>query len=128
MLLAIGLDPVKDVFIANIVKCRPPNNRSPKSNEIENCIKYLKKQIEIIQPKVIVLLGKSAVKGICPSCAKESMEKLRSMSKSLGILDFENIPVIVTYHPSALLRTPWRKVGAKEDFKFIQCTYDSILN
>jgi len=120
MLLAIGLDPIKDVFIANTVKCRPPNNRPPKKDEIENCIKYLRKQIEIIQPKLILLLGKSAVKSICPNSAKESMEKLRIVSKSLGMLSYEEVPVLVTYHPSALLRTQWRKVGAKEDFKFIQ--------
>ena len=53
MLLAIGLDPLKDVYISNIVKCRPPGNRDPEKSEIETCIKFLRKQIEIIQPKLI---------------------------------------------------------------------------
>ncbi|GAH13587.1 unnamed protein product, partial [marine sediment metagenome] len=53
----------------------------------------------------------------------DSIEKLRSMTKNLGILTYHEIPVMVTYHPSALLRTAWRKVGAKEDFRFLQVTY-----
>lgn len=113
----------EDYYIANIVKCRPPDNRQPEKEEIEICVKYLRKQIDIIRPKLLVLLGKTAIKGLCPIFAKDSIEKLRSMTKSLGIITYCEIPVMVTYHPSALLRTAWRKVGAKEDFKFLQTTY-----
>ncbi len=128
MLTAIDLNPEKDVFIANIVKCRPPKNRDPKKNEITTCIKFLRKQIEIIEPKLIILLGKSAVKGICPDLAKESVERLRIISKNLGMLIYNDIPVVVTYHPSALLRTQWRRVGAKEDFEFLQNVYKEFKN
>lgn len=123
MLEAIGL--TEDLrYIANIVKDRPPKNRPPEQEEIELCVKFLRKQIEIIDPKILVLLGKTAIKGLCPEFKKHSIEDLRSKTKSLGLISYNNIPVIVTYHPSALLRTPWRKVGAKEDFIFVQ----SVLN
>ena len=118
----------EDKYIANIVKCRPPNNRAPKKEEIEYCTKFLRKQIEIIKPKLLVLLGKTAVTGLCPTFAKESVERLRSKSKNLGMVTFEDIPAMVTYHPSALLRSPWRKVGAKEDFVFLQKNYVRLIN
>lgn len=127
MIDAIEIEP-KDKYIANIVKCRPPKNRDPKKEEIETCIKFLRKQIEIIKPRLLVLLGKTAVKGLCPSVAKESVEKLRSMSKNIGMVTFEDIPVIVTYHPSALLRAAWRKHGAKEDFNCLQELYKGYRN
>jgi DNA polymerase len=128
MLLAIGLDPIKDCYIANIIKCRPPGNRDPLEEEIEMCCKYLRKQIEIIKPRLLVLLGKTAVKGLCPNFAKDSVEKLRSMTKSLGLVTYGEIPIMVTYHPSALLRAAWRRVGAKEDFEFLQAIYKEFLD
>jgi len=126
-LLAIGIDPIKDCYIANIVMCRPPGNRDPEKEEIEMCKKFLVKQIEIIKPKLLVLLGKTAVKGLCPMFAKISVERLRSMTKNLGMVSYGEIPVMVTYHPSALLRAAWRKVGAKEDFIFLQQIYKDFL-
>jgi uracil-DNA glycosylase family 4 len=84
-------------------------------------------EIEIISPKLLVLLGKTAVKGLCHSMAGMNMESLRAQSKSLGMVSFQGVPAIVTYHPSALLRTPWRRKGALEDFKFIQETYKNFL-
>jgi len=121
----------EDKYIANIVKCRPPDNRAPLRSEIETCRKYLRKQIDIIRPRLLVLLGKTAVKGMCPNFAKESVEKLRSMSKSIGMVTFSggsgDIPALVTYHPSALLRTAWRKVGAKEDFTFLKEKYRELV-
>jgi uracil-DNA glycosylase len=125
MIQAIEI-PAEDYYIANIIKDRPPNNRPPEKEEIEACIKFLKKQIEIIQPRLLVLLGKTAVKGLCPGMAQMSMEALRAQSKSLGMVSFQEVPAIVTYHPSALLRTPWRKVGASEDFKFLQSIYKDL--
>lgn len=105
--------------------CRPPNNRDPEKEEIEICVKYLKKQIEIINPKLLVLLGKTAVKGICPKYIGFNMKNLRQISKGFDI-KYENIPVIITFHPAALLYTKkWRK-EAKEDFEFIQITYQKL--
>lgn len=125
MLLAIGIDPIIDCYIGNIVKCRPPNNRAPEKEEIETCIKYLRKQIEIISPKLLVFLGKTAIKGLCPYYAGFNMESLRMMSKGFDI-KYENVPVIVTYHPAALLYIKERRKGASEDFKFIQDVYKKL--
>lgn len=102
LLKNIGIDR-NDVYICNILKCRPPNNRKPLPSEIEMCKPYLLKQIELIQPKVIIALGATAVEGLFN--LKKKMGELRGK-----ILNFNQIPVIVTYHPAALLRNPnWEK-------------------
>jgi len=119
MIKAIGIIE-KHHYIANVVKDRPPGNRPPEPEEIDVCSKFLKKQIEIIAPRLLVLLGRTAVKALIPDHSKTRIEDLRNMK---GCLTYLNIPVIVTYHPSALLRTPWRKAGAKEDFKYLQEIY-----
>lgn len=125
LIKAVGLNPVEDCYIANIVKHRPPGNREPAKEEIEICVKYLRKQIEIIAPKFIVLLGRTAVKGLLPlERSYESIEGLRARSRVAGQLDYMNIPVAVTYHPSALLRDPSKKSKVLEDFRFI---YESAL-
>ncbi|MFN3270013.1 MAG: uracil-DNA glycosylase [Candidatus Kapaibacteriota bacterium] len=102
LLKNFGIDR-NDVYICNILKCRPPNNRKPLPSEIEMCKPYLLKQIELIQPKVIIALGATAVEGLFN--LKKKMGELRGK-----ILNFNQIPVIVTYHPAALLRNPnWEK-------------------
>ena len=113
MIQVIGLKQ-EDFYIANILKDRPPNNRTPSQDEIGKCIRFLHKQIEIIQPKLLVLLGKTAVNGILPEHKKMSMAELRLRSEGLA---FQGVPVRVTYHPSALLRNPNWKPLAAEDFK-----------
>lgn len=123
LIRAIKLDLEKDVYIANIVKCRPPNNRDPEKEEIDECVKFLKKQIEIIQPQYLVLLGRTAVKGILPDYEKKSLKVSRTDSKA-GKITFEEIPVIVTYHPSALLRNPAFKLSAQEDFIYLKNLLD----
>jgi len=120
LIQAIGLDPVKDCYIVNVVKDRPPKNRTPELSEIEKCSKFLKKQLEIIGPRILVLLGRTAVKALLPDNATASMGYLRDKSKNLGYLSYESVPVLVTYHPSALFRNPAWKAGAKEDFSFLQ--------
>ena len=118
MIIAIGLDLEKEVYIANVVKCRPPSNRPPEPEEIEQCGKLLKKQVEIIRPKRVVLLGKTAVKGLLSEHSKMTIGALRKISPEM--LLFEGIPMKVTYHPSSLLRDPSRKSLAYEDFKEIE--------
>ncbi|MEW6455312.1 MAG: uracil-DNA glycosylase [Acidobacteriota bacterium] len=86
-----------DVYIANVLKCRPPNNRNPKAPEIEQCKKYLIKQIEIINPKVIIALGKIASSTL-------SGENISILSRRGEILYFKNIPLIPTFHPAFILR------------------------
>lgn len=124
MISAIEIDK-DDFYIANVVKDRPPNNRPPEAEEIEFCVKFLKKQIEIIGPFLIVLLGRTAVKGILPEHSSTPLDQLRQQSKE-GSLAYENKPVIVTYHPSALLRDPSRREKAKDDFRFLQETYATL--
>jgi uracil-DNA glycosylase len=95
--------PRPEVYITNIVKCRPPQNRKPLPDEIAACIPYLHRQLELIRPKVILALGGTAG------------EALLGVKKSLGELrgkvhTFNGIPLVVTYHPAALLRNPnWKK-------------------
>jgi uracil-DNA glycosylase family 4 len=117
MIQAIGLS--NKCFIANICKCQPPNNRPPEDEEIETCVKFLNKQIEIIAPQLLVLLGRTAVKGLVPGYKTVPLDVLRRNFKE-GIIFYNNVPALITYHPSALLRDPSKKIGAAEDFRFLQ--------
>ncbi|MGD9152709.1 MAG: uracil-DNA glycosylase [Gammaproteobacteria bacterium] len=108
MLHAIGLDR-KDIYIANILKCRPPNNRDPLPREVGLCTPYLKKQIELIKPKLIVTVGRIAAQFLLNT--DESMGRLRGK-----VFEYEGIPVIATYHPAYLLRSPRGKAKSYQDF------------
>ena len=119
MLEAIGINPETDIFMCNILKCRPPNNRVPEQEEIDQCVKFLQKQIEIIAPKLLLFLGKTAVKGLLPDYAKIPMGDLREDSK-LGKFSYQGIPVVITYHPSALLMDPSKRPSAAEDFTYLK--------
>jgi DNA polymerase len=102
----------EEVYIANIVKCRPPQNRNPEPDEIESCNPFLMKQIRVIQPKIICALGAFAAQTLLKTNAKIS--DLRGK-----IFDIEGIKVIPTYHPAFLLRNPERKRDVWEDMKKI---------
>lgn len=102
----------EDVYIANVLKCRPTNNRDPLPEEILHCEPFLKKQIEIIKPKVIVALGRISAQVLLKN--SESLSNLRQ-----SIHQYEKIPFIVTYHPAALLRNPGWKGKAWQDLKNI---------
>jgi uracil-DNA glycosylase len=102
ILAAIEL-PRERVFICNIVKCRPPENRQPQYDEIAACVPYLFRQIELIKPQVILAMGGTAAQTLLDT--KQSLGALRNR-----VHRFRGIPVIVTYHPAALLRNPnWKK-------------------
>jgi len=102
ILAAIDL-PRETVFIANVVKCRPPQNRKPTQDEMQACLPYLRQQIQLIRPKVILALGATAAEGLLG--AKGSLGDLRNR-----VHRFDGVPTIVTYHPAALLRNPnWKK-------------------
>lgn len=101
----------EEVFIGNVVKCRPPSNRVPEKDEIDTCIVYLKRQIEIIKPKVIVLLGSTAYKAMIPG-TKEGITKARG-----SFIEADNIEYMPTFHPAALLRDPSRKIDVWHDMK-----------
>ena len=104
----------KDIFITNTVKCRPPENRNPHDHEIKSCSGYLDEQIKLVNPKVIVLLGKIAANRILN--IDEPISNLRG--KKYFIKE-NNIPIIVFYHPAYLLRSPLQKSKAWEDLKFM---------
>ena len=99
-----------DVYITNIVKCRPPENRDPQEDEVRCCEQYLVRQIDLIEPKVICALGRIAAHWLLDT--KASLASLRR-----GDNEYRGTPVLVTYHPSALLRNPQLKKDAWEDFK-----------
>ena len=115
MLKAINLSR-NDVYILNVLKCRPPNNRDPLPSEIEECEPYLKKQLELIKPKLIVSLGRISAMTILRT--KESLANMRNK-----IFNYEGIDFLVTYHPAALLRNPNFKKYAWEDFQLIRDKY-----
>jgi uracil-DNA glycosylase len=111
MLQAAGLARGREVYIANVVKCRPPGNRTPTVEEAAACAPFLDRQIDLIKPKLIVALGKTAVTRLTGSDA--SMASLRGQS-----LEYRGIPVIATYHPAYLLRNLPEKLKAWEDLIF----------
>jgi uracil-DNA glycosylase family 4 len=111
MLAAISLKRGANVYIANIVKCRPPGNRNPQPEEAEACSAYLQRQIALIQPKLIIALGKVAAVNLMGRDA--SIASLRGQVHA-----YSGIPLIVTYHPAYLLRTLNDKAKAWEDLCF----------
>lgn len=113
MLAAIKLDRKKHVFIANVLKCRPPDNRNPESSEILACGRILYGQIDIIKPKVILLLGRIAAHALLKTTA--SIGALRAETHSVN-----GIPAYVTYHPASLLRNQAYKRPAWEDMQKLQ--------
>jgi DNA polymerase len=113
MLSAIDIDRKKHVFIANILKCRPPQNRNPETAEVQACSGILSRQIEIIAPKVILLLGRIAAHALLDTT--DSISKMRSSTH-----EYKGIPVFVTYHPAALLRNDSYRRPAWEDLQKLQ--------
>ncbi|MFA6598049.1 MAG: uracil-DNA glycosylase [Ignavibacteriaceae bacterium] len=111
----------EEVYIANIVKCRPPGNRTPNPVEIETCIPYLYKQIEIIQPKLILCLGTTAAVSLLKR--KESLGAMRNKVHQIG-----EIKAVVTYHPAALLRNPNWKKDCWADVQFFRKLYDEMYS
>ena len=108
----------EEVFIANILKSRPPNNRDPKAEEVEACEPYLWKQIALIQPKFILCFGRVAGMNLL-KLKTESLSKMRGIAH-----DFHGVKVMVTYHPAALLRNPDWKKGAWEDLQQFRRMYE----
>ncbi|RPI65955.1 MAG: uracil-DNA glycosylase [Ignavibacteriales bacterium] len=111
----------EEVYIANIVKCRPPGNRTPLPAEMDACIPYLQKQISLIKPKAILCLGLTAAQGLLKK--KDSLTNLRGKT-----YDYYNTKVMVTYHPAALLRNPGWKRGCWEDVQLFRKMYDDLSN
>ncbi len=111
MLSSIGLSRQSNVYIANTVKCRPPGNRNPEPSEMAACRPYLLRQIELVDPRLIVVMGRVAAQSVLDSEA--SISALRGKVHAFG-----KTPAIVTYHPAYLLRNPSDKAKAWEDLRF----------
>ncbi len=116
MLHAVALSREDNVFIANVIKCRPPGNRNPEPDEVARCEPYLKRQVALVKPKVIVALGRFAANSLLNTDA--SVGSLRG-----SVHDYEGVPVIVTYHPAYLLRSLPDKAKAWADLCLAQATY-----
>ncbi len=115
MLAAIDLKRGEDVYIANAVKCRPPDNRTPEPGETAACRPYLERQIDLLKPKLIIALGRPAAQALLQTEVKISAARGR-------LFEHRGIPVIVTYHPAYLLRTLQDKAKAWEDLVFARST------
>lgn len=115
MLSAIQLSRNENCYIANTVKCRPPYNRDPETEETEACRTFLDAQIHVLKPKMILALGKVAVRDLLKIQGEFSLNRYRGQ-----IFDYNGIPVVITYHPSALLRNFEYKKPAWEDLKFFK--------
>lgn len=122
MLTAIEL-PRPTVFIANILKCRPPENRDPQAEEVAECSPYLAAQIELVQPRIILAFGRVAAQNLLGTTA--TLSSLRGDVHHYGL---QRIPVIVTYHPAYLLRSPGEKRKAWEDLKFARRTFAALTS
>ena len=111
MFFALGV-PRNEVYIANIVKCRPPNNRDPRPEEVASCSVWLRRQIDLVRPRAILAVGRVAAQNLLSSSL--SLGRLRGADHVYGD---PPVPVVVTYHPAYLLRSPQEKGKAWQDLK-----------
>lgn len=126
ILASIGIDREKDIYITNIVKCRPPQNRAPQSDETEACYPYLESQIKLIRPKLLLLAGAPSTKVVLKN--DEPMSKIRGQWFKLAGTDISVMPI---FHPSYLLRNPSKDKGSPkwltwEDMKEVRNALDFI--
>jgi DNA polymerase len=121
MLRAIGLSRAQNVYIANVLKSRPPNNRDPRPEEVAACLPYLRRQIDLVRPRLLLAVGRIAAQNLLGT--EESLSRLRGRVHRFGEL---NTPLVVTYHPAYLLRTPADKRKAWEDLKFARSVFRQL--
>jgi DNA polymerase len=112
MLHAIGLART-DVYIANVLKCRPPGNRDPAAGEADQCVSYLERQIALVRPKLLLVVGRIAAQQLLAS--DSPLGSLRQKTHAFGA---SRTPLVVTYHPAYLLRSPGEKRKAWEDLQY----------
>jgi uracil-DNA glycosylase len=123
MLHAIGLNRGTNVYIANVLKSRPPGNRDPKPEEVAACLPYLMRQIGLLQPRLMLAVGRIAAQNLLST--DMPLGRLRGKVHHFGEL---NTPLIVTYHPAYLLRTPADKRKAWEDLKFARSVFRQLTD
>lgn len=125
ILSSVGLDPQKDVYVSNIVKCRPPGNRKPSPEEMKACVGYPKEQIRLVDPKILLLAGGTAVEGLTGD--KRGITKIRGQW-----LEWEGRWAMPFFHPAFLLRNPSREAGspkwlAWQDIQQVRAKYDELI-
>ena len=123
MLRAIGLSRATNVYIANILKSRPPGNRDPKPEEVTACLPYLHRQIALVRPRLLLAVGRIAAQNLLLTDAP--LARLRGRVHRFGE---HNVPLVVTYHPAYLLRTPADKRKAWEDLQFARTVFAQGMN
>ena len=107
LLRAVGLDPERHLLIANVVKCRPPGNRVPHTDEVAACIPYLRRQMELVRPHTVLLLGATALRHFVPTQRSFAME--REVGRRFPLAAWPGIGFYALYHPAYLLRSPGKK-------------------
>jgi uracil-DNA glycosylase len=122
MLRGIGLAR-EQVFIANVLKCRPPNNRDPLPGEVAQCLPYLERQIALLRPRIMLAVGRIAAQNLLAT--DTPIGKLRGSVHAFGA---QRIPLVVTYHPAYLLRSPTEKRKAWEDLKFARRVFNEAIS
>ena len=115
---SVRLDTERDLLIANIVKCKPPANREPLKEEVNACLPYLRKQIELVRPRVILLLGAVALKHMIPGKTDFSMAE--EAGRVFGVQEYPGINFMVLYHPAYLLYDPRKKKEMWEHVKGLE--------
>jgi DNA polymerase len=115
-----GADPSRAVFIANVLKCRPPGNRNPAPEEVARCEPYLLRQVELVRPRVVIVMGRFAAQSLLGTT--EAIAALRGRAHALPAGDWQ-VPVVVTYHPAYLLRNLADKAKAWADLCLAQDLY-----
>lgn len=121
MLNVLGIERRKDVTILNVLKCRPPGNRNPKPDEVAACSVFLRRQLEILQPDVLFLMGRFAVTSLLNLPPDSSIGRTRGTIYEVRV-GAKMVPAVTTYHPSYLLRRPEEKAKAWEDLVFLKQT------
>lgn len=117
MLASVGLSRKESVYICNVIKCRPPGNRNPTPPEIDACAPFLKRQIELVAPEVVLAAGTFAAKWLTSS--KKTLGRLRG-----SVHSYQGVPLVVTYHPAALLRNPGWTRPAWDDLQLLRQVLD----
>lgn len=121
MLKVLGIERRKDVTILNVLKCRPPGNRNPKPDEVAACSVFLRRQLEILQPDVLFLMGRFAVTSLLNLPPESSIGRTRGTIYEVRV-GAKMVPAVTTYHPSYLLRRPEEKAKAWEDLVLLKQT------
>jgi uracil-DNA glycosylase family 4 len=117
LLREAGLEPERDVLIANVVKCRPPDNRPPRADEAASCLPYLRRQIELVAPRFLLLLGATAARHLLAAGKAVQLQQLQG--RLLALDELPGIEVLVTFHPAYVLRSPAQRPRMLEHLKLL---------